>query len=404
MQHTRTSLFNKPAAAAAKSETFALRVDSYDTKGAVHTVTGMRLDTEEIVSVHLRDVPLNVNAKFKRPAIADFAARRVGTKPGTEPGGVLLIQEGVKQPNGDFGARWIQALSHSADEAYVLMGTVHVSQVKANAKGKQYALMTLLHDGKNSHLSSAAVQMLKLATPGKVGNMQELGEILSELAEANVGAGLRVRLPDGNFDAVRFIHKRDDEVATSVKSFIDRLPADLQDGINSGDVLAEIVPYGAVFAGPMTLEMMQTNKVMQSRLAKYNGGEGDKEVQFFRPSIIALRPSRPDAEGNRTVNFTHFEPLYTSQPRAGLTEAMCYVKTEDFAPELGAEVSAPVAAPPVGKSPAGNDTGESFSADFDDIADDDIVGAVADASDDIGAPVDPEVDAKLAQAAKRMRK
>ena len=361
----RKPLFAKKTTSAARAETFAMRVESYDTSVQPKVVKGVRIDNDEPVTVYLRDVEYNSSGRFKRSEIADFAAPRKDRQhPGTAAGGTLLIQEAMPQANGTFGARWIQSLSHTEGEAEVFVACVHVTPVKKGANGKDYALMTVLHDGEFGHLTQEMGIALKLTPPFKVDSLEELKEAVTTLLDDSVGVGVRVSNGDNNFDALYVSKKKDMTVKQAVDAFMASI-AEMAEAIESGALTCEVIPYGNVWAGPATTEIMTKNKVVQSRLARFNeqaiGINGNAyPVSVFRPAIVAARMTKADEQGKRSVFFSHFEPLYTRQPVHGLVNAIAHARTEHLAPEPPKPAAAgakPAAAAPAAAPDAGPDSG-----------------------------------------------
>ena len=378
----RKPLFAKKSTSAARAETFAMRVESYDTSGHPKVVKGVRIDNDEPVTVYLRDVEYNSSGRFKRSEIDDFAAPRKDRQhPGTAAGGTLLIQEAMPQSNGTFGARWIQSLSHTEGEAEVFVACIHVTPVKKGVNGKDYALMTVLHDGDFGHITQEMGIALKLTPPFRVDSLEELKEAVTTLLDDSVGVGVRVSNADNNFDALYVSKKKDMTVKQAVDAFMASI-AEMGDAIESGELTCEVIPYGNVWAGPATTEIMTKNKVVQSRLARFNeqaiGSNGNAyPVSVFRPAIVAARMTKPDEQGNRSVFFSHFEPLYTRQPVNGLVNAIAYARTQHMAPEpLKPEAAGakPVAATPAAATDSGPDSGNG-SFDGSDFLDEDLMGA-----------------------------
>jgi hypothetical protein len=375
----RKSLFAKRNASANRPETFAIRVDSYDTANKPNTVRGTRIDNDAEVVVFLRDVDYNSSGRFKRSEISTFAeARKDRQHPGTAPGGVLLIQEAQAQADGTFGARWIQSLSHTEDEAEVFIATVHVSPVKKGKGNKDFSLMTLMHDGDFSRLTQEMGEALKLTPPFVVDTVKDLRDAVESLLTDEIGVGVRVSNAE-NFDALYVSRKKDLTVKQSVDGFMASI-AELEEQINSGELTCEVIPYGNVWAGPATTEIMLKNKVVQSRLARFNdnavGSNGNTyPVSVFRPTIVAARMTKADAQGKRSVFFSHFEPLYTRQPVHGLVNAIAHAQTEVLAPEppkMDGPGQKPGAAAPGAEPEAGPETDHgSFEAggpgSFDDV-------------------------------------
>lgn len=383
----RKSLFAK--AVVVRPESFPLRVDGYDTKSAIHTVTGTRLDTGAVVSVSLRDIDYKSKGKFGRPTIEKFSAeRKTLNDPGTVPGGVLLIEEGIQAATGVYSARWIRSLSHSPQEGEVMMVTAHVTPVKTSPGGKDYSILTFLHDGNIDHLSQDMVDALRLTASGKVSSMDELRTALTEMVSDNIGAGVRIKVGD-DFDGLYVAPKKGATPEKSVSDFMDRMPDEVCAAIESGEALCEVIPYGNAWAGPATLGVMTDSATVMSKISRYNdevvGDDGKaRVVQLFRPSIVALRLTAPDTDGKRSAYFTHFEPTYSREPVVGLREAIIYASTAEFSPEppkpeLGRREVSPApnaSAPGTGTTPAST----SFDAGgaHESHTDDDVMGAASD--------------------------
>ncbi len=342
----RKKFFAQRTGNVSRPETFAIRVEGYDTGAAQpnqHVVRGVRLDNGEEVAVSLRKVDYVQKGRFKRSEIADFAApRKTNQHPGTAPGGTLLIQEAFKQQDGSFAARWIQSLSHTEGEAEVFQAAIHVGPVKLGAKtdeypdGRPYALMTFLMDGDFQHLSQEMADVLKLTPPFKGDSVDELREAVTDLLADNLGVGVRVSNPEG-YDAMYVGRKKDVPPADAAAAFLKDVEP-IAEAINSGEATCEVIPYTNIFAGPATVDIMQKNAVTQSRLRQFNGESTDDKgrthpVNVYRPAIVAARLTKPDENGRRNVFFSHFEPLWTRQPVHGLVSALCYASTEHLAPE-----------------------------------------------------------------------
>jgi hypothetical protein len=404
----RKKFFAQRTGNVSRPETFAIRVEDYDTSGAKsteHRVRGERLDTGEMVEVTLRKVDYNQTGRFKRSEIADFAAPRKDRQhPGTAAGGTLLVQEAFKQQDGSFAARWMQSLSHTEGEAEVFMATIHVGPVKYGTtkteefpQGRPYSLMTVLHDGDFRHLSQDMADVLKLTPPFKVDSVDELREAVSDLLNDGLGVGVRVSNPDG-FDAMYVGRKKDVSVEEAVNTFLKDVEP-IAEAINAGEAVCEVVPYGNVWAGPATVDIMQKNSVVSSRLRQFNGENTDDKgrthpVNVYRPAIVAARLTKPDEAGRRTVFFSHFEPVWTRQPVHGLVSALCYAKTEHLAPEPP-KLNAPAAGG--NDAPAAGDTGpDSEQGSFDGGMDEDLMAAAAGAAggDDIGDDIPPAAEAQ----------
>lgn len=357
-----------------RSETFPIHVIGYDTQSAVHTVTGTRLDNGEQVSVHLRDIELKKNAKYQRPSIADFEApRQFKTDPGTVPGGVLMIEEAQKVADGVYSSRWIRSLSHTPEEAEVMIVTAHCTGLRHAPGGRPYAGITFLHDGNINHLSQDMCDALLLTGSGQVGSTEALQSALLEMVQSNIGAGVRIKMGDV-FDSLYVSARKGVEPEKVVEDFMKRVPQPVADSINSGEALCEVIPYGQLWAGPATVEIMEKSATVQARMDRYferverpNGQ--DRDVQLFRPSIVAMRMTKPDPQtGMRGVYVTHIEPLNTRPPVQGLREAICYASTESFAPEVPRPASKARNDEPAQRAPVPPEAqghGQDFDADQD---------------------------------------
>jgi hypothetical protein len=402
-QPVRKSLFAKPSYGP-RSETFAIRVESYDTKGSPHSVLGTRLDSGESVRVWLRDV--EQKGPNKRAEIKDFSAPRKGQlHPGTEAGGILLVQDAVKEADKFYSSRWLQALSHAPGEAEVFEATVHVSPLKRGAGQREYSLMTVIHDGNFAAVSDEMREAMMITPPFVVDNINDLKEALTSLLADKLGVGVRVSSVD-SFDAMYVSRGNGTTIEQSVNTFIGSL-GDLAATIDAGELTCEVIPFSNLFAGPKTVQTMAQNNLIQSRLSRYNGepvastkGKSYSPTIFNR-TIVAARLTEPDPEtGDRSMFFTHFEPLFTQPPITGLVNTLCYAQTDALAPAIprpdrgnnaanNAE-QAPAGAPAPAPSTGGHDDG-SFDAGYS-PTDDDLMQAAGGSpgNDDIGHPMEEQ--------------
>lgn len=372
-----------------RPETFAMVVEGYDLKAVPPVAIGKRLDNEQVVRVSLREVTYNQRGRYARSEIADFASpRKTPNHPGTEPGGTLLIQEAFRQRDGSFAARWIQSLSHTAGEAEVFTTTIHVGPVRygktktaTHPNGKPFAVMTMLHDGDFRNLSDDVYELMDITPPFKVDSVAQLEEAAAHLVESDIGVGVRVSNESG-FDAMfvsRMSRGGETSVADAVASFMKEIePVAAQ--IDSGALKCEVVPYGNIFGGPATVEIMLDNPVVQGRLKQFNAVDSDARGRtypraMYREAIVAVRAT--GSQDDRGVFFTHFEPLWTRQPVVGLTGAIAYAKTKLLAPEPPK--------PETVADPAISAAGDTASFDANSEADADLMAAAgATAPNDIG--------------------
>lgn len=395
----RKSLFSKPERPASP-ETFAIVVTGYDTKSAVPTVTGRRIDTGEEAIVFLRDDPdIKTNGKYARPSIEAFAKpRKTGQDPSTAIGGTLVIQDAQKLKDGSYGARWIASASHNATEAQVFIATVHLTPVMPGSAGKQsYMRLNFLHDFKSDHLTDELKDLLNVTPPFKVENADDLRNALTEAVEVGIGAGVRLSTEEG-FDGLFVTNKRDAKPEQVVADLMNRIPADYQAEIGKS-VTAEIIPYGTLFAGPATRKVWEEGKREQSIITRFNKtveveGQQPRINSMYQQAIVAVRLTDANDNGERSVYFTMVEPTRTRAPVSGLNNAIAYAQTDHLAPVAPWPTSkaAPAndAAPADQQAPAGSATpapAESFDA-----SDDDLMGAALHTAgmgnDDMGAPID----------------
>lgn len=377
-------------------ETFAITVEGYDLKATPPVAYGNRLDNGELVKVSLRDIKYKQRGRFVRSEIADFASpRKDRNHPGTVPGGILLVQEAFRNRDGTFAARWIQSLSHTPGEAEVFQATIHVGPVKYGKvksdqypNGKPYSSMTMLHDGDFTHLSDEVYNLLGITKPFQVDSSAQLEEAVTHLIGEKIGVGVRVS-NDSGFDSMRVAGRRDADPAEVVANFMKELePVKAQ--IDSGEIKCEVVPFGNIWAGPSTVDIMLDNSVVQSRLKQFNAIDSDSggrtvSNSMFRTAIVAVRATGP--QDDRGVFFTHFEPLWTRQPVSGLVNAIAYAKTDVLAPvppKPEPAAQAPSAAP----ARSDDDSG-SFDADDSDL----MAAAGATVPSDIGDDVPEQVPA-----------
>ena len=360
----RKSLFTKPRGTGQgnRPETFAFTVVSYDLTGDVHAVNGIRLDNGKEVKVTLRhlDGPTGDHA---RAEIADFAAERASLlDPGTSPGGIMLAQEAFHNDDGAHAARWIQVLSHHPGEAEVFHTTITVSPVmtsqpaEKNAKPKQSSYMQLLHDGDFGSCSNQLKDLLKITPPFKVDNVAELDLAITDLLGDDLGVGVRVSNAE-DFDGgyVKFDRKKFRELTTpedriafakaAAQEFITGL-GDVAGEIDSGKYTCEVICYSNIWAGPKTAQAMAKRGNMQVRLNRFqeyvertgtdSAGNAKEPLRYsvYRPAIVAIRQTKPDAENKTHPYFSHFEPLNTKPPIRGLADAITLASTEVLAPAI----------------------------------------------------------------------
>lgn len=405
----RKSFFQRPQFERTAPETFAFKVEGYDTQNKPHSVTGVRLDTGDRVTVYLRDVEYNRKSGFARTEIVQFEApRQFKNDPGTVAGGVMLATEAFKQGNGTFGARWLQALSHAPGEADVFMATVNVSRVGLSNKkseefpdGRPFSRMTVMFDGDFRHISPATAKSLDLLAPFHVDSTEALREALIELKSTSPKTGLGVRISnsdpekgDVGMDAMYLKDDADMTVEQVVDRFMTEHVEKAADAINAGSLSCEVLPFSTLWGGPATVKIMAKNPVHAGRVKMYNReeaneqNEGTHNVPMYRPTIVAVRRAKADEHGHEAPYFSAFEPLMTRYPTDGLISTLCYAKTQTLSidppkPEVRRTAEQ-------NQAPAGNEGAPGADGNFNaggpesGISDDDLIQAAGIPTGDSG--------------------
>ena len=355
------------AEAGAKQEyfNFPVCVTSYNTNATPPSLNGVRMDTGEEVVVALR--PANevkgINqGEFSRPEIKDFAMpRKFQNSPGVTPGGAVMVTDAYQGTDGTFHSRWINVLSHTEDEAEVLMCTAHYDGVKKSqdaSKPAPYGRVTILFDGQSDILSPEMLDALGWTDPFTVSTVADARNELIKLLDKDLSGGLRLKFVNGDqveFDSV-YVNKGNAQgtVEEIVDAFlIEKLPDGLDEILASdpGNML-EIIPFRTVFMGKKsaqdTYKRLQEEQERAStggtkgktlyKIGRYNrettNDNGKKYTgSVFGWTLLALRLSPANDKGQRALYFTHVEPLFKPADSViGLRDAISYAATANFAP------------------------------------------------------------------------
>lgn len=359
-------------------ETFAILVDSYDLDGASaanHAVVGRRLDDGRAVRVKLGETPSS-----RRPTIAQFAAARIEkTDVSTAPGGVLLVQDGNLVRGDEYEARWLKSLSHHQGEAEVLQATAYVYPVQqpkpADRNKVARCVARIVHDGDSSQLSQDMLDTIKWIPPQRINSMLALeAELTERMCVQRVGAGIRVRRASERFDGLDLFFRQDqdpsDVIANKLALFDDALRAE----IDSGEALCEVVSFSDIWMSRDAAQSVANGKDLNQarRIEQYTLLiDGDTAPRrLYRPTIFALMLGTNENAGNHYVTWRYAEPLMNRYPLDGLRDAITYMQTAEFSPEIprpaeimsalqqrwsgqAAAAAPPAAAPPAGRRPAG---------------------------------------------------
>lgn len=171
-QAARKTRSNLPA-----TENIPVQISSYDLSNPDrHMAVGTRLDTGEEIKVYLLPDKDAAKRDFARAEIADFAAGPRDHKASTDIGGTILFErayEGNKEP-GIHASRWATVMSHTAEEARVLVGMVRALPPVNGQNGTKQAV-EMLHnaDAKMAvgyaQLQQSLMQVFAAQTPGVPG-------------------------------------------------------------------------------------------------------------------------------------------------------------------------------------------------------------------------------------------
>jgi hypothetical protein len=336
------------------STTLAIVVESYDLSKVPHTVTGIRIDNGERVSVFMRAPDYNPQSEASwRPEIRDFAAPIRGqNSPATEPGGTLVCDTAELERPGVYSARWIDSFSHNKDEAIVILACAHIERPSIG-RGAAYSRVTFLHDRPNSHISQAASDRLNLYEPIAVKSKEEIFRAGETLLDQKLCMGLRIKLDEDDFDSfyasphpeIPPAQRMEEAWEKQFSKLPEGVEAQVLAGIESGEILAEVIPFGQLFVGPKSLPELSTRQ--KGMVELYNEPVLDmhgkprlnpvtrqpKVKPTFYDTVIAIRDSNPDPEsGETTLIVTKVSLVRSRPPIRGLDEAISYARTSAFSP------------------------------------------------------------------------
>ena len=366
----RANLFTSPPASQSP-ESFALRVDAYDTQSATPAVIGRRIDTGLPVRVFLRRQPgaANEHSVYTRPEISDFAAERVDqSHPGTAPGGVLLAQSAFRQADGSWGAGWIQSLSHTESEADVFVAncTWLQSRQRSSASGEEREpslFLRFISDGQFDSVSEQGLARLRVVKPFNVSSVAELRDDLLKLIDARMGAGVRIlrgdyvdgRFQPSQFDA-RYLVPRSDISAQDVVGGFMQSVSGAAAAIESGEMRVEVIPFSTVRIGRVAADGLLSAQE-DSRLGAFwrrdsNDVSAPVTPRYVR-SIVAVRHVNPGTGEIVTPYVTHAYPIGTRGAGLSLQDAIRFADTPLMQGSRFVEAHPRSAAPaPAARAPA----------------------------------------------------
>lgn len=366
----RASLFKTIAATkdvASNFENFPFCVTGYNTEAKPPYMTGYRMDRDgPDFNICLRDVDGINKGTHKRPEIIKFASKRqYKNDPGVEVGGVVYVQEAAPVSPGLMSSRWISVLSHTEDEAHVIMCTAHFDaprvgkdKIKDGVKvpGTPYSRATILFDFDREYIDDRLADLIGYTEPFRVVSLDDLRDGVLKLLDKNrnVGAGIRLKITtdeDGDvFDTLNLSRGADQiPLETLVEEFItNQLPEGIEDMLKQDGTVLEVIPYAYVFMGRDTAseslkkieaaEAAGKQSVPGLKASRYAYKYKDeKQIErtsaLFGDSVVAIRII-PTTDGGTMAFFTACEPLFKrNETFLGLRDALAYTQTENFAPE-----------------------------------------------------------------------
>lgn len=340
MQPQAGSIFARKQTSNARPETFAITVTSYDARShnaQDHRVFGRRLDTNEEVSVSLRDIEYDTTRGFRADIKTLSSPRTDRQHPGTVPGGTLLVQEAFNN-DGVYAARWIKVLSHEPGESFTFTANAYASNVMTRGEGrnaKSSAFVSFIHDDSIAMLPEGVRNSLLYTPPFMTENAEDVLNVIEQLLTDEVSVGLRAVAADGTFDAIPVYPVKNKAPREVVDTFVRDTFCHIAEKVDSGELKVEVIPFSTVWAGPKTVQSMATNRSMQSRIGRYNvpSADGRYTQRLYRPSLVTVRYSRPNEEnGEQALLITNIEPLNTRTPAYGVEEALKFTKTEFLDP------------------------------------------------------------------------
>lgn len=351
-------------------ENFVLVVSRYEVEASPPKVIGIRADTGEEVEVSLRD------EAYDGKSIEDLA--KPLRKQGVEAGGAILVEtaqfnaaEGSQRPS--YTSRWITVLTHTAEEAGILMGHVHL-RLHAGSNGNPSAAATILieHEDQFKGLPPRAARALltdggplgglPLPLPRQVYSLKELEGSIEDLLNLNYGAHVRVTdFDQQRIDVVHLYSSQRDRAGqpTDARQVAQRAMREtLVPALSSaekagnlgpqGNVLVEVLPSRTIFLGAATLKgALGGVGVLRKTFARYTDAyapEGSREASLYIPSVLAVRPHDTD-DKRRSPGFvncflTAVYPLLDQNapvPLRGIDEAVILAQTAAFQPEIPQE-------------------------------------------------------------------
>lgn len=300
----------------------ALVVESYNVEGTdplKHTVTGKAVHNGETMTISLRPDPGADKRSYKRAEVANWAARR--DKAATDPGGVIVFEAvyPVQGAAGQFSSKWGNAVSHTPEEASVLIA--HASPVVT--RNEKFAM-----------------DILRVPAARAVSSKDELREAMIEAMSAGIFCSALVRASDGNEVRSWRVERYEKNAQGKFESINAEKAADnfmasdagkaLSENIGT-DFVTEVIPGERIFAGKDTQAKIEKSggRTHHERFHKMGDAVG------FTQTIIAVRKH---PEGG--TFFTFFIPastvpqIYTKE---GIPSAAIQPKVSPFVANSGTQ-------------------------------------------------------------------
>lgn len=275
---------------------FPFEVKSYDLEHGV--IKGVRLDTGDDVSVRMREDAFSSGREYKRPEVKDFASDPRKSKVATDVGGTLRADRCYQEPDGTWNAGWIAVMSHTKDEARILVGVASLENPAPFVRGGEDAIRARIMVSDSALLAEDRSSM-----------SGAIAEILGEDTPYNAAA-LRIVDQDGDADAIEVrAHWEKQEGAPSIKDgdkaaanfLATAVGAAIADVVENG-ASVEVIPMLVLTAGKSTFANMKKGiESGRSHNEAYKMGDGIG----WQDSVIAIR----SYESSGSLYFTEVAPV-----------------------------------------------------------------------------------------------
>jgi len=281
-------------------------------------LVGKRLDTNEEVRVHLRDIEQNPNSKYKRIEIKNFADPK--SKHHAVPGSAIFVAENCYHESGDkYSSRWLKIIS--ADPQQTAIHIMNASLVFIRKKDKD-------SDNVNEFIFARTAMPEKAKT---VESVEDLENVLSAtLNPKHIGSNpfCYVRIKDKTSGEVEYVEvtplrtEREDgngkkcvEGSKSAKNFLDSVDSQMiKDLLNSSadDVVVDVIPASILYPGSSTKEKMVDSHPNAKKILEESFfiKQASDEETGTRPEVGYLKciiATRKHADG--TSYFTFIKPI-----------------------------------------------------------------------------------------------